>query len=79
MDNRVSEVMEGVMKDNGDLLSKMEPLINDKLTGSIDACFEKNSNNADKFVTCVQDKSKKVEDIMKPFEFKLMYISRQAN
>ncbi len=33
----------------------------------------------DKFVACTQDKSKKVEDIMKPFEFKLMYISKQAN
>ncbi len=36
-------------------------------------------NNVDKFVACTQDKSKKVEDIMKPFEFKLMYISKQAN
>lgn len=42
------------MKENGDLLGKMEPLINDKLTGSIDKCFENNSNNVDKFVACTQ-------------------------
>ena len=39
MDSRINEVMEGVMKDNGELLGKMEPLINDKLTGAIDQCF----------------------------------------
>lgn len=79
MDSRINEVMEAVMKENGEFLGKLEPLINDKLTIAIDQCFEKNINNVDKFVTCTQDKSKKVEDIMKPFEFKLMYISRQAN
>lgn len=79
MDSRINEVMEAVMKDNGELLGKMEPLINEKLTSSIDQCFEKNTNNVDKFVSCTQEKSKKVEDIMKPFEFKLMYVSRQAN
>lgn len=71
--------MEAVMKESGELLGKLQPLINDKLTGAIDQCFVKNSNNVDKFVGCTQDKSKKVEDIMKPFEFKLMYVSRQAN
>ena len=79
MDSRINEVMEGVMKENGELLGKLEPLINEKLTASIDQCFEKNINNVDKFVTCTQDKSKKVEDLMKPFEYKLMYVSRQAN
>ncbi len=54
-------------------------MINDKLTGAIDQCFEKNISNVDKFVACTQDRSKKVEDLMKPFEYKLMYISRQAN
>ncbi len=54
-------------------------MINEKLTGAIDQCFDKNSSNVDKFVACTQDKSKRVEDLMKPFEFKLMYVSRQAN
>lgn len=60
MDSRINEVMEGVMKENGEFLGKLEPLINDKLTSAIDQCFEKNINNVDKFVTCTQDKSKKV-------------------
>lgn len=60
MDSRINEVMETVMKDNGDLLGKLEPLINEKLTSSIDQCFEKNLNNVDKFVSCTQEKSKKV-------------------
>jgi hypothetical protein len=39
MDSRINEVMGGVMKENGDLLAKLEPLINDKLTSAIDQCF----------------------------------------
>ena len=39
MDSRINEVMEGVMRENGDLLGKLEPLINEKLTEAIDQCF----------------------------------------
>ena len=52
--------MQGVMRDNGELLGQIQNNVNKKVQGLVDSCFDKNIGNVDKFVTCIQDKTKLV-------------------
>ena len=79
MDPRVREVMEGAMNScNADLRS-IETHIDTKMSGVLDYCFSKNSSNAERFADCIVEKNKKVEEIMKSVEFKVLFFSKAAN
>jgi hypothetical protein len=49
------------------------------MASSIEYCYSKNNNNMDRFSDCVVEKSKKVDDIMKSFEYKFLFISKSAS
>lgn len=79
MDPRVREVIEGAMSNCNNDLRTLEPLIDTKMSGVLDSCFSKNSSNPDRFADCILDKNKRVEEIMKSIEFKVLYFSKAAN
>ena len=79
MDPRVREVMEGAMGQCNNEIRSLEPLIEAKMASSLDACYGRNSSNADRFAECILDKNKRVEDIMKGVEFKMLFYSKAAN
>lgn len=63
---------------NNDLRS-LEPLVDNKMGSVLDSCFTKNSSNPDRFADCILEKNKRVEEIMKSIEFKVLYFSKAAN
>lgn len=44
----------------------------------METCFTKAGGNADRFAECVMSSQKKVNDIIEPFQFKLLFISKTA-
>jgi hypothetical protein len=44
----------------------------------METCFTKAGGNADRFAECVLNSQKKVNDIIEPFQFKLLFISKSA-
>lgn len=79
MDPRVREVIEGAMNSCNNDLRTLEPLVDSKMSSVLDNCFAKNSSNPDRFADCILDKNKRVEEIMKSIEFKVLYFSKAAN
>jgi hypothetical protein len=79
MDPRVREVIEGAMKSSENELRTLEPLVDGKMGSVLDYCFNKNSSNPDRFADCILEKNKRVEEIMKSVEFKILYFSKAAN
>jgi hypothetical protein len=65
MDPRVREVIQTVMNNSASQLQSLEEISNNKMGTVVDACFSKNSNNADRFADCFTEKQKKLEDLMK--------------
>jgi predicted metallo-beta-lactamase superfamily hydrolase len=78
MDPRVREVIEGAMKRSESELRTLEPLVDSKMGSVLDTCFSKNSSNPDRFADCILGKNKRVEEIMKSIEFKILYFSKAA-
>lgn len=79
MDPRVREVIEGAMNSCNTELRSLEPLVDNKMGSVLDSCFAKNSSNPDRFADCILEKNKRVEEIMKSVEFKVLYFSKAAN
>ncbi len=79
MDPRVREVVEGAMNNCNNEMRSLEPLVDSKMGSVLDACFSKNSSNPDRFADCILEKNKRVEEIMKSIEFKVLYYSKAAN
>jgi hypothetical protein len=79
MDPRVREVIEGAMNTCNNDLRSLEPLVDSKMGSVLDSCFAKNTSNPDRFAECILDKNKRVEEIMKSIEFKVLYFSKAAN
>lgn len=49
------------------------------MASTLDSCYGRNSSNPERFAECILDKNKRVEDIMKGVEFKLLFFSKAAN
>lgn len=79
MDPRVREVVEAAMQNNQDLLKSLEEANDLKMGNLFEICFNKNSSNPDRFADCFLEKQKKMEDIMNPMQFKIMFFSKSAN
>lgn len=79
MDPRVKEVIEGAVNSSNNELRSLEPFIDQKMASVLDTCYSKNSSNADRFAECILEKNRKVDDIMKSVEFKLLFFSKNAN
>ena len=79
MDPRVREVIEGAMNTCNNEMRSIEPLIDSKMGSVLDSCFSKNSSNPDRFADCILEKNKRVEEIMKSIEFKVLFYSKAAN
>lgn len=79
MDPRVREVIEGAMGTCNNDIRSIEPLVDSKMGSVLDSCFNKNSTNPDRFAECILDKNKRVEEIMKSIEFKVLFFSKAAN
>lgn len=79
MDPRVREIIEGAMNTCGNDLKSIEPAVDSKMSTVLDACFSKNSSNPDRFAECILDKNKRVEELMKSVEFKILYFSKAAS
>lgn len=79
MDPRVREVMEGAMHSCSNDLKSIEPFIDGKMASVLDTCFLKNASNADRFADCILEKNRKVDDLMKSVEFKVLFYSKFAN
>ena len=79
MDPRVREVIEGAMHACGDSLRSIEELNDNKMGSILEGCFSKNSNNPERFADCIMEKQKKVEDILNPMQFKIMFFSKSSH
>ena len=78
MDNRVQEVMENMSKNLGKDLEAIEPTANMKLHMTLENCYNKSGDNADRFASCMQNSQKKISDIMESFQLKMLFLSRNA-
>ena len=79
MDPRVREVIEGAMHACGNELKSIEELNDYKMGSILETCFSKNSSNPDRFADCVMEKQKKIEDILNPMQFKIMYFTKSSH
>jgi len=79
MDPRVREVIEGAMSSNADLLKSIEELNDYKMGSILEACFSKNETNPERFADCIGEKQKKMEEILNPMQFKIMFFSKSSH
>ena len=79
MDPRVREVIEGAMHACSTDLKSIEELNDQKMGGVLENCFAKNSNNPDRFADCIIEKQKKIEDILNPMQFKIMFFTKSSH
>jgi hypothetical protein len=79
MDPRVREVIEGAMQACGNDLRGIEELNDTKMGNILETCFGKNSGNPERFADCIVEKQKKMEDILSPMQFKIMYFSKSSH
>jgi flavin reductase (DIM6/NTAB) family NADH-FMN oxidoreductase RutF len=49
-----------------------------KMHQSLESCYAKSGSNADRFADCVLTSNKKISDIVEPFQFKLLFISKST-
>jgi hypothetical protein len=45
---------------------------------AMEGCYTKSGGNADRFADCVVTSNKKISDIIDPFQFKLLFVSKAA-
>ena len=74
MENVMSSVMKGLSKD----MEGIEPTANLKMHQSLENCYAKSGSNADRFAECVVMSNKKITDIVEPFQYKLLFISKST-
>jgi hypothetical protein len=74
MENIMAIVMKNLSKD----MEAIEPAANLKIHQTMETCFAKAGGNSDRFAECVLSCQKKVNDIIEPFQFKLLFISKSA-
>lgn len=74
----MENVMTGVMKNLSKDMESIEPAANMKMHQSLEGCYSKSGSNADRFADCVLTSNKKINDIVEPFQFKLLFISKSA-
>ena len=79
MDQRVKQIMQKSMEANSNSFQEIEPFVNKKMGQILDYCFNRNQNNADRFSDCILEKNKKVEELMKSIEFKVLYYTKFTN
>ena len=78
MDPRVREVMEGAMSTCAETMRSIEELSDRKMGEILDFCYSKNPNNPDRFADCIVDKQKKIEEIITPMQFKIVFFSKNS-
>jgi hypothetical protein len=74
MENVMTAVMKALAKD----MEGIEPSANMKMHQSIENCYSKSGNNPDRFADCIFSSNKKISDIVEPFQYKLLFISKSA-
>lgn len=74
----MENIMTAVMKSLGKDMESIEPAANMKMHQALESCYSKSGNNADRFADCVLASNKKISDIVEPFQFKLLFISKSA-
>lgn len=74
MENVMSGAMRALAKD----MEVIEPAANMKMQQGLETCFSKSGGNADRFADCVVGVNKKISEIVEPFQFKLLFISKSA-
>lgn len=74
MENVMTAVMKSLSKD----MESIEPAANMKMSQSLESCYSKSGSNPDRFAECVLTSNKKISDIVEPFQFKLLFISKSA-
>ena len=77
-DSKVQEVMENMSKTLARELETIEPSANLKLHSTLENCYNRSNENPDRFAQCVISTQKKVSDIMEAFQFKMVFLSRNA-
>lgn len=77
-DHRVQEVMEAMTRNLSKDLEAIEPTANMKLHLTLENCYNKSGDNADRFASCMQNSQKKLNDIMETFQLKMLFLSRSA-
>ena len=70
--------MTAVMKNLSKDMEGIEPAANMKMHQSLEACYTKSGGNPDRFADCVVNSNKKISDIVEPFQFKLLFISKST-
>jgi hypothetical protein len=79
MDPKVQEVIDGAMKICNPDIKSLEPQIDSKMFSAVDSCFSKSSANPERFAECITDKNQRIDDIMKAFQFKVLFFSQIAS
>ena len=75
---KMHEVMEGFQKNLASQLQRIEPEANMRLNNTLQQCFQRSNDNADRFAECVVGSNKKLNDVMEGFQFKMLFLSRSA-
>lgn len=79
MDPKIRQVVEAAMQNNAESFKSLEELTDAKGGNLFDSCFSKNSTNPERFAECFNDKQKRIEEIMAPFQFKMMFFSKSSS
>lgn len=79
MDPKIRQIIETAMQNNADGFRSLEELTDAKGGNIFEACFAKNSTNPERFAECFSEKQKKIEEVMAPFQFKMMFFSKSSS
>lgn len=74
MESLMASVMRNLSKD----MESIEPSANLKMQQSMESCFSKSGGNPDRFADCIVACNKKIGDVVEPFQFKLLFLSKSA-
>lgn len=70
----MTAVMKALSKD----MEGIEPTANLKMHQGLENCYAKSGNNVDRFAECVVSSNKRISDIVEPFQYKLLFISKST-
>jgi hypothetical protein len=74
MENVMTAVMKALSKD----MEGIEPSANMKMHQAVEVCYSKSGSNPDRFADCIVSSNKKISDIIEPFQYKLLFISKST-
>lgn len=74
MENVMTAVMKALSKD----MEGIEPSANMKMQQALETCYSKSGNNPDRFADCIVSANKKIGEVVEPFQFKLLFISKST-